>query len=549
MKKLFILPLIALMFASCDDFLSTLPDNRAEMDNEEAIRMLLVSAYPGYGYELFTEMRSDNAYDKGTKAVALSQYLSSYMVTAMKQSYMWETVTDEEQDTPTSYWSGCYEAIAAANHAIEALDLLIEEGANEKYFDYLYGEAYVCRAYAHFMLLNIFAPPYDPATADTDLGIPYVTEPEKVVIGNYERNTVQECYDMIVADLEAGFPLIDDSSYSVPKYHFTTTAAAAFASRLYLFLGDYDKVLEYAAYALGTDVTAKLRNWNGEMAGMDNDVAGVTYSNSSTSANLLLTSNVSTWGRHYYGRYGLPRTNIDPQATLSDPTQQYYAADYNVTGQQLAYEIWGISDYNTFFINGKWYEYFKLESINANYGLPYVMDPVLTSNEVLLNRIEAKIMNGDYDGAIDDISSYYSKVVKIDKLSNVNITNESILAFAESLTDAPISPMVTLDDKKEAYLKLVLNMRRTEFLHDGMRWFDIRRYFLSIKHQYQDDYGNLVTIKLDANDSRKVLEIPTSAIEFGLVANFPSAGAADLVKPVDDSIYDFVGDNSLTTDK
>ncbi|XLL74012.1 RagB/SusD family nutrient uptake outer membrane protein, partial [Myroides odoratimimus] len=36
-------------------------------------------------------------------------------------------------------------------------------------------EALLARAYNHFMLVNLWAKHYNPATAESDLGIPYVT--------------------------------------------------------------------------------------------------------------------------------------------------------------------------------------------------------------------------------------------------------------------------------------------------------------------------------------------------------------------------------------
>lgn len=83
------------------------------------------------------------------------------------------------------------------------------------------GEALLCRAYAHFLLANIFCEAYDPATAVAKLGIPYVTEPETTVTVSYERGTLAETYQKIEADLLEGLPLIEDNVYSVPKYHLT----------------------------------------------------------------------------------------------------------------------------------------------------------------------------------------------------------------------------------------------------------------------------------------------------------------------------------------
>lgn len=45
MKKIFISILAVALFASCDSYLDTVPDNRMEIDNSDKITKLLVSAY------------------------------------------------------------------------------------------------------------------------------------------------------------------------------------------------------------------------------------------------------------------------------------------------------------------------------------------------------------------------------------------------------------------------------------------------------------------------------------------------------------------------
>ena len=66
------------------------------------------------------------------------------------------------------------------------------------------GEALLARAYAHFMLVNLFAKHYDPNTATSDLGIPYVTTPETEFIKEYNRASVARVYDLVEQDMLEG---------------------------------------------------------------------------------------------------------------------------------------------------------------------------------------------------------------------------------------------------------------------------------------------------------------------------------------------------------
>lgn len=53
----------------------------------------------------------------------------------------------------------------------------------------------------------------------------------------------QSTYAQIEKDLEQGLSLLKGAKYEVPHYHFTQQAAFAFATRFYLFKGNWDKAI------------------------------------------------------------------------------------------------------------------------------------------------------------------------------------------------------------------------------------------------------------------------------------------------------------------
>ena len=226
---------VVLGLISCSDVLDESPDNRTEINSLEKISELLVSAYPESTYIAFLEPLSDNAGDKSLSAEASDLNL---------MMFTWQDFFDDDNDTPTNYWNTAYEAISQANQALLSLEELGELDTPQR------GEALLCRAYAHYMLVNIFAKAYDPATASTDLGVTYITEPEITLLPQYARNTVQEVYDNIQSDLVEGLLYITDD-YDEPKFHFTKAAANAFASRFYLTIGEWQKVIDHSNVTLG----------------------------------------------------------------------------------------------------------------------------------------------------------------------------------------------------------------------------------------------------------------------------------------------------------
>ena len=488
-----VIVLACLTFASCDDFLSKNPDNRSKPDTPETIAGLLVSAYPEYSHVWFCELMSDNTVDVGPSAVTAEMW--------MKQAYKWEQITDDQQDSPDGYWYSCYAAIASANHALEAIAQLEEEGSYPlSKLNPLKGEALLCRAYAHFMLVNLFAEHYDPATAASTSGIPYITEPEKKPYVEYTRQSVEEVYRLIENDIKEGFPLIKDETYEAPKWHFNRQAAATFISRYYLYRGlsgDWDKVIQYTDIAMNDNPTPYLREWlisSGESA----DVFGVNYSRSNNPANFLITSSVSSAYRAWYYRYSMDLNLLRQRVVYGDPHPTANSIQNNYALINQAYGNSELGCYSIF----KYKEEFKRDGINVNYGLPYAMNTPIVVEEALFNRIEAEVMKENYDKAIEYLNKYYAtRVINYNSVRH-NVTDAAINRAANL---APkITPHFALNDKQKNYLKCIVNVRASEFVSEGRRWFDIKRMHIPVIHTV---FGGSPET-LEANDPRRIISLP-----------------------------------------
>ena len=146
-----LMALAALSLPSCRDYLDEIPDSRITVDTDDEVKALLNSAYPNCTFVRVTELASDNADDLNGEA-------NGYYDRFSEQCFSWEEVTESDNESPTMIWQGYYSAIGAANHALKALDEM--GGADTDTRRALRGEALLCRAYAHFMLVNIFCQNY-----------------------------------------------------------------------------------------------------------------------------------------------------------------------------------------------------------------------------------------------------------------------------------------------------------------------------------------------------------------------------------------------------
>lgn len=467
-----------IFFTSCEKYLDTVPDNRTEINTPEKISELLVSAYPAANYSPFCEIMSDNVSDN---------FDNSTMSQIYSKPYFWQDVLQLDQDSPQYYWAACYAAIAAANQALEAIKKL----GDTPNLNPQKGEALVARAYAHFMLVNLFSKFYDPATAGTDPGIPYVTEPEKVVIKKYNRLNVALIYEYIEKDLLAGLPLISDQAYKVPAYHFTKNAANAFASRFYLYKKNYDKVIFHANAVAGAGgFKANMRNWNTDYSTKSFTIISSIYSQASEKSNLLLVEASSYWGRNWAGqRYGMS----------SDLGQSLYFAD-QPGGGNLSYSLFG-SERGVYL--PKYNELFVRVSPSADIGNGYLMIPLFTTEEVLFNRAEANLNKGNTAAVLEDLNTFLSL-----RISDYSPT-------VHNLTVAKNNAFYNTNNTNAALMNTLIYYRRVEFMHEGLRWFDILRFKVPIVHANQD--GTRQT--LSANDPKRLLQLPQEAVLSGLPLN------------------------------
>lgn len=497
-KILYILTIVATLgLAACDDYLDTTPDNRTVLDSEVKVKELLTSAYPEYSYGMFCYSMSDNADDKGNGHTTMINN---------EQGYFWEDFTDTYQDSPVGYWDECYNSISHANKALEFIETQKVDGKiPESYLPY-YGEALVIRAYCHFMLVNLWGKHYDPATADTDLGIPYVTEVENVVFKDYKRETVAKVYELIEKDLTEGIQYIQDGAYDVAKYHFNQAAANTFASRFYLYKGDWQKVVDYSTAALGANPSLKLRDLSGRYKELGLNEQLAEYPKATEPANFMLTSNASYW---FYYFQAVLQYAYSPKIK-----QELFDNIFVQTSNEWCPSVQSFGEGDDFIMS--WDYFFKRMDVNSDIGTYYVMTPKIVAEEALFNRIEANVMLKKYGDAEQDLDLYFEKRLT-DYTDENKVTEEKITEYFlnKSHAASPLKPWYELDEKTRTYLNCVIDTKRREFYYNGMRWFDIRRFNLKVVHNVKN--GSPVTLL--ENDARNVLQIPVAAQQYGLTPN------------------------------
>ncbi len=531
------LSLIALLFigislTSCeafDEFLDEIPDNRTELDTEEKIIYMLVSAYSENTYIATCEFSSDNIDLLNVSSPSTNAYI--------EELANWEDVTSTSNDDPSRVWEANYYAIAVANEVIKAVDEF--EGEVSDNLLAAKGEALMCRAFAHFILVNTFCQAYHPDYADTDLGITYMEEAENTLIPQYERASVAENYASMAADIELGLTLVSDNISTVPSYHFGTKAANAFAARFYLFYQQYEKAIECATKVLGSSPASELRDLvaNSSFGYTFSDYnyyATEDYVSSTHSCNLLLQTSYSGIGLAF-GPYS-------------------YETDYNHGWELAMHEtflaqtaIWGAYS-STSYINQflvAWNKsnitkyiapripyYFQYTDQVAGIGYYRAVQVSLTTDEALLIRAEANALLGNFDDAIDDLNIWIANYL----VNDYTLTETKLTAWAAKTAyytpDAPTikkefeQPTMTIAaGTQENLMHIVSHCRRIETAHMGLRWFDVKRWGYTIYRRSLGDevanyiYQTTVLDQLSPRDPRYAIQIPTDVVLAGYEPN------------------------------
>lgn len=161
--------------------------------------------------------------------------------------YTWEEFTASEPATQ-SIWGEYYNSIANINVAIDGLETIKANGKEEiQKLNSYKGEMYLARALYYSKLVALFCKAYDPATADTDLGLPLL---QQLLVNDLpERSSLKQTYDFILSDIAKAQNLLFDNE-EVPNQpgsqRMTSDAAKLLKARVLLYRGDWKQAYETA---------------------------------------------------------------------------------------------------------------------------------------------------------------------------------------------------------------------------------------------------------------------------------------------------------------
>ncbi|SEW51079.1 RagB/SusD family nutrient uptake outer membrane protein [Chitinophaga arvensicola] len=371
-------------------------------------------------------------------------------------------------------WGTYYQLLLGVNVALQYLDNSTGRQSDKDQFK---GEAYTLRAFYHFMLVNIYAKPYNDSlsTPDKNPGIP-IRKSADFSNDLLTRNTVKEVYTQIVSDLDSGMYLLDKQKTEQVPYRISHVAAHLLASRIYLYMEDWDKAISHADEVLKYHPQLMdLNTWGGE-PDLDHKL-------------LVGAANVeSIWS---YGN-SVEQLPVSYDETYNVSHDLADCFEENDLRQQIAFLY--TPDFLKDIINQDYSQMKNTSNVNSGNGQ---LNNSWRSAEAYLNRAEAYIQ-------------------KYRKSGDVNGATQALLDLntlrANRLDKASFTPWTLQPGDK--LLQMCRTERRRELFREEMhRWFDLRRYGMpSIKHVFPTSPTTAEIYRLAARDPQYVMPIPDEVL-------------------------------------
>lgn len=391
----------------------------------------------------------------------MAQLVSTTTYTYFVNTYTWQPAVYTVLGESDPEWDRMYNMIYNCNVAIA--ETPTSTGGTDSLKNVIIAEAKVHRADAYLTLVNMYAKPYNAATAATDEGVPLLTTP--TVDAKLSRAPVANVYKLIIDDLTSIVAYL-------PKQNLFNTLpsrAAAFAilARANLYMGNYEQA----------------GNWADSSLAIQNTLNNLSTLTTSTYPSRLKDPEIILSKLAYSGSYAYMPTAL----RLSDSL-------LNLLGtNDLRYNLFTLpaSSFSTTLYTGRFFSKERTGSFDTRNLGPSVP-------EMMLIKAEALARKGDKSGA----------------LAKANALRQN------RFTTATYTPL-TASTANEALVQ-VIKERQREFFCRGLRWFDMRRlkndplFTQTVTRKFRG-----TTYTLEPNSNRYVFPISDYYRQFnpGITAN------------------------------
>ena len=450
--------LISLGCFSCDDLLETVP-------TEQVSTELTLSSFTGLRslvIEGYNDLLSGNRFGS---AFYVQPELMGDNTTFLDNRGTYEFHWRNTLRTHVFAWNN-YNPINDLTLVLENIPIIRETGGpfTESDLNNLEGQARALRAFYYFFTVNVYA--YTPTAIIEEQnqgGIP-ILENGVTALSNIDfevgRSSIEDVYAFIKSDLNQAISLLDDNNSASNNNTFIgKTAAQALLSRVSLYNGDWQEVVDLATEVIAADqATLSTYDNYGQDWGEAFHPESLFTIFFGTADNIGVNTSIASIYSPEDGGFGdyVPNNTFLSLLNTNDARRQLLG-DTNADGID---------------------EYRKMTSDAGSTFLDHIS--VIRLSEVYLNRAEAYAQMNQTTEAIADLDLLRMRSLGADFVATASSGDQLI------------------DD--------ILLERRLELAFEGHRWFDLKRTGSEIDKR---DVGGLL---IPFNDPRILAPIPAGDI-------------------------------------
>ncbi|SHM47493.1 SusD family protein [Chitinophaga jiangningensis] len=483
MKKLYLLAFAVIPFVGCKKFL----EERSQYEiipktTKQFSEILYTEGMPGANTRLQPYL---TLMDDDVQAFNGENLPSDADLTNSAPAYQWQpdfielskssggSVVSNGMDS----WSTYYKLLLGANVAIQSLDGSQGDLKDKIQFK---GEAFAARAFYHFMLVNLFAMPYNDSTTTPDKlqGIPLRLD-ANLSDDSPQRSSVKAVYDQVIADLDSSIQLLEQQKLKLPTFRMSYLGAELLASRVNLYMEKWNKVIEHASVVINRHPQLQdFTQWN-----------PIPDPNAPAVLPFISPDNPETiW---YFG-------SVYEQQPAGMSVAYDVSFDYisilepgDLRGQQTY-----IGEVPEIFKPYALTPYYQLKNVGTSPQM--MMGCAWRSAEAYLNRAEAYIQLYRTTGNTEAAQK------GLDDLNKLRASRWDKTKFVPW----------TIRPADELLQMCRLERRRELFMECGHRWFDLRRYGMpAITHSYMPTKTTTEYYQLKKRDPQYVIPIANEVLE------------------------------------
>lgn len=254
MKNIFIASCLfaTLTFSSCSDFLDVKPTESA--DASVSIKTAADAQIMMRG--IMSKLSNSNYYGRNFPLYADTKGGDFTIVSQGRgYDYLYTFNHSESSNNYSGIWTQGYHTLAQINNLLNQIEVLKENGSGENFDSYI-GQALTLRALIYFDLVRLYGKNYNDNK--TSFGVPLTT----TLLGADDqlgRNTVEEVYTQILADLKASEDLLPKTKTNGFINHYGNKALQA---RVYLYQEDFNNALAAAESIISSNAYSLYSNAN-----------------------------------------------------------------------------------------------------------------------------------------------------------------------------------------------------------------------------------------------------------------------------------------------